>query len=70
MTRRATPEELADHYRDLAKHDLRAPSHRLDRPISTAIEVVVAVKAMKNFEEAAKLIDDNRMDAVAAGSNP
>lgn len=70
-----------DHERDLRKHDTPSrhqPAHRLDTPISPAVEVAMAVKAMKNIAEAAKLIEqyadtraaERRLEAVAAGANP
>jgi hypothetical protein len=50
--------------------------HRLDRKISTAIDIVLLVRVMDNIEDAAALIDlyaanrasEARMDAVAAGA--
>jgi hypothetical protein len=44
-------EDLADHDRDLRKHEPRASD-----PIN-AIEIAVLVKGMKSITEAAKLID-------------
>ncbi|MCK1445402.1 hypothetical protein IVB43_23745 [Bradyrhizobium sp. 48] len=73
QTRRYTA-EYWDHRRDHEKHD-RLP-HRLDRKISTAIDIVMAIRVMDNVEDAAALIDDyaankaseQRLEAVAAGA--
>jgi hypothetical protein len=72
-TRRYTA-EYWDHRRDSEKHD--RPPHRLDRKISTAIDIVLLVRLMDNIEDAAALIDlyaanrasEARMEAVAAGA--
>jgi hypothetical protein len=72
-TRRYTA-EYWDHRRDSEKHD-RLP-HRLDRKISTAIDIVLLVRLMDNIEDAAALIDlyaanrasEARMEAVRAGA--
>jgi hypothetical protein len=77
MTRMANEYERADHYRDLAKHDDALP-HRLDRPLSTAMDVAILVRALGNIEDAAALIErfvdakaaEQRLDAVAAGARP
>ena len=56
-------ESRADHYRDERKHDWRPGdpvaqlAHRLDAPLTTAMDIVVLVKAMKNYTDAAKLVD-------------
>jgi hypothetical protein len=71
--RRYTP-EYHDHQRDLRKHD--SLPHRVDRKISTAIDIVLLVRVMDNVEDAAALIDtyaDNRasearLEAVRAGA--
>jgi hypothetical protein len=68
--------ERADHYRDHAKHE--TIPHRLDRPLSTAMDVALLVRALSNIEDAAALIDrfvdakaaEQRLDAVAAGARP
>ncbi len=74
MTRIAYESERADHAFDLRKHD--SLPHRLDRRISTAIDIVMLVRLMDNVEDAAALIDayaDNRasearLAAVRAGA--
>jgi len=63
-----------DHRRDERKHD--SLPHRLDRKISTAIDIVLLVRLMENIEDAAALIDlyaenrasEARMEAVRAGA--
>lgn len=62
----------ADHDRDSRKHDWRpgdAPelATRLDRPITTAMDIVVLVKAMPSYLDAAKLIEQYA-GMVAAGA--
>ncbi|MDI3563532.1 hypothetical protein [Bradyrhizobium sp. Arg816] len=72
-TRRYTA-EYWDHRRDERKHD--SLPHRLDRNISTAIDIVLLVRLMDNIENAAALIDlyadskaeQRRLEAVAAGA--
>ena len=70
-----------DHLRDERKHEPRATDrlpHRLDRRLSTAMDVAVLVRALSNIEDAAALIErfasseaeKNRLDAVAAGARP
>jgi hypothetical protein len=70
-----------DHERDLRKHDTPSrhkPAHRLDRPISTAIDIAVCVRAMDDLQAAADLIElyvaakaqEQRLDAIAAGARP
>lgn len=65
--------ERADYEHDLDKHDFDPlPA----RPISLAMQVVIAVKATDNMETCARLIEDfaraeaaaERMDAVRAGA--
>lgn len=76
MTRMANEYERADHYRDERKHD--ALPHRFDRPLSTAMDVAILVRALGNIEDAAALIErfvdakaaEQRLDAVAAGARP
>lgn len=71
--RRYTP-EYHDHQRDHRKHD--SLPHRLDRKISTALDIALLVRLMDNIEDAAALIDlyaanrasEARMEAVAAGA--
>ena len=50
-----------DHERDLRKHDPRAGDKdfplRLEKPLTTAMDIVVLVKALPNYAEAAKLIE-------------
>lgn len=66
--------EYHDHQRDLRKHD--SLPHRLDRKISTAIDIVLLVRTMDDIEQAAELIDlyaanrasEARMEAVRAGA--
>jgi len=66
--------EYWDHRRDERKHD--SLPHRLDRKISTAIDIVLLVRLMDNVEDAAALIDlyaasradEARMEAVRAGA--
>lgn len=73
---RSDEEFRADHYRDERKHDTLP--HRLDRPISTAMDVAILVRALGNIEDAAALIErfvdakaaEKRLDAVAAGARP
>lgn len=72
---RSDEEFRADHYRDERKHDTLP--HRLDRPISTAMDVAILVRALDKIEDAAALIDqfvatkatEKMLDAVAAGAN-
>jgi hypothetical protein len=70
-----------DHLRDERKHEPRHTDrlpHRLDRPLSTAMDVAILVRALGNIEDAAALIDqfvdskaaEQRLDAVAAGARP
>lgn len=81
MTRMANEYERADHYRDHMKHEPRPGDrlpHRLDRPLSTAMDVAILVRALGNIEDAAALIEtfvdakaaEQRLDAVAAGARP
>ncbi|WGR74314.1 MULTISPECIES: hypothetical protein [unclassified Bradyrhizobium] len=66
--------ETHDHRRDLRKHD--SLPHRLDRRISTAIDIALLCRCMDNIEDAAALIDqyadsrasEARLDAVRAGA--
>lgn len=66
-----------DHARDLRKHDTDPLPARMQVPLSTAMDVVVLVKRMDNYAEAAALIEryaagkaaQTRLDAVAAGAN-
>jgi hypothetical protein len=59
-----------------ARRDRDFPA-RLDKPLSTAMDIVVLVKAMPNYEDAAALIERFvdaereriRLDCVAAGAN-
>lgn len=75
MSWRHPTEQDWDHKRDLRKHD-PLPA-RFDIPLSTAMDIVVLVKAMDNYTDAAALIEryadgkaaQTRLDAVAAGAN-
>lgn len=66
--------EHHDHQHDLRKHD--SLPHRVDRKISTAIDIVLLVRVMDNIEDAAALIDlyaanrasEARLEAVRAGA--
>ena len=70
-----------DRERDYRKHEPR-PSDplpaRFQTPLSTAMDIVVLVKAMPNYAEAAALIErfaegkaaEQRLEAVAAGARP
>ncbi len=72
----------ADRHRDERKHEPRPGDRdfpaRFQTPLSTAMDLVVCVKAMDNYSDAAALIerfikdraDEKRMDAVAAGARP
>jgi hypothetical protein len=62
--RNATQEERWDRERDYRKHDFPA---RLDKPLTTAMDIVVLVKAMPNYTEAAALIDQYA-GMIAAGA--
>lgn len=63
-----------DHERDLRKHD--SLPHRVDRKISTAIDIVLLIRLMDDVEAAAELIElyaankasEQRLEAVAAGA--
>lgn len=80
-TRRFT-DNYREHERDL-RHDEPRPGepgyvdHRLDAPISTALDIAVLVKAMDDPRDGAALIERFagaereriRLDAVAAGAN-
>jgi hypothetical protein len=63
-----------DHERDLLKHD--RPPYRIERKLSTAIDIVMAIRVMDNVEDAAELIElyaankasEQRLEAVAAGA--
>lgn len=71
---RPDEEYRADYERDHRKHGRRP--HRLDRKISTAIDIALLCRSMDNVEDAAALIDlyaanrasEARMEAVAAGA--
>lgn len=78
---RPDEDSRADYEHDLAKHEPRPGEkdyvpHRLDAPVSPAMQCAVAVKNEPNFEKAARLIVDfaraeaaaERMDAVRAGA--
>lgn len=61
MTRMATQNERWDHERDLRKHEPRPGDKdfpiRLEKPLTTAMDIVVLVKALPNYAEAARLIE-------------
>jgi hypothetical protein len=70
-----------DHLRDERKHEPRPTDrlpHRLDRPLSTSMDIAILVRALDKIEDAAALIDqfvdtkasEQRLDAVAAGARP
>lgn len=67
---RPDEESRADHFIDERKHDWRPgdkPAHRLDKPLTTAMDIVVLVKAMTNYVDAAKLVEQYA-GMVAAGA--
>lgn len=49
--------ERADYFHDLDKHDFDPLPHRLDRPISTAEDIALCVRALRNLAEGAALIE-------------
>jgi len=55
MSRAPTPYE-AEHERELAKHDF-PPIARIERPISTAEDIAICVRALRNLSEGAALIE-------------
>lgn len=60
-----------DHERDLRKHDPRPGDRdfplRLERPITTAEDIAICVRGMKNLPDAAALIEQyGRMVAAIA----
>lgn len=71
-----------DHRRDELKTEPRPGDRdfpaRLDQPLSTAMDIVLLVKEMTNYADAAALIEryadgkaaQTRLDAVAAGARP
>lgn len=68
-----------DHVRDYRKHDTDPLPLRLQpKPLSTAMDVAILVRALDNIEQAAALIEqfvntkaaEQRLDAVAAGARP
>lgn len=56
---RSDEDARADHYRDERKHEPRPddPPHRLDRKISTAEDIALCVRALRNLSEGAALIE-------------
>lgn len=79
MTRAATQDERFDHAQDHRKNYIPEPPLSVQTaPLSTAMDIVVLVKAMPNYEDCAALIEryasglaeQNRLDAVAAGARP
>lgn len=72
MSWRHPTERDMDHRRDLRKHDFEPasrtePPARLDKPLTTAMDIVVLVKMMANYEDAAALIETYAA-MVAAGA--
>lgn len=70
MTDAAT-EARWDRDRDLRKHDGPRPHDpplpaRLDKPLTTAMDIVVSVKAMDNYTAAAALIEQHARATAAA----
>ena len=75
--------EYHDHQRDYRKHEPRpgerdyVPLHAQSAPLSTAMDIALCVRGMKNLQDAAALIDqyvetkaaEKRLEAVAAGAN-
>jgi hypothetical protein len=70
-----------DHLRDERKHEPRPsdiPLRLQPKPLSTAMDVAILVRALDNIEQAAALIEtfvdakasEQRLDAVAAGARP
>ena len=73
-----------DHLRDERKHQPRpgerdyVPLHAQSTPLSTAMDIALCVRGMKNLQDAAALIDryvdakaaEQRLEAVAAGARP
>lgn len=64
-----------DHERDLRKHD--SLPHRVDRKISTALDIALLCRLLDNIQEAADLIEqyakmvasEARLDATVATSD-
>lgn len=52
---RSDEEFRADHDRDERKHE--RPGHRFDKPLTTAMDIVVLVKALPNYQDAAALVE-------------
>jgi hypothetical protein len=46
-----------EHERELRKHDFEPLPHRLDRQISTAEDIALCVRALRNLAEGAALIE-------------
>jgi hypothetical protein len=63
MPAHCSQEDRWDHDRDLAKHDARpgdrdyVPLHAQSAPISTAVDIAICVRALKNPLDGAALID-------------
>lgn len=57
MSSRHPTEQDWDHKRDLRKHDTPPLPARMDKPLTTAMDIVVLVKAMTNYPEAAALVE-------------
>ena len=80
---RYTP-EYREHERELRKHEPRpgerdyVPLHAQSAPLSTAMDIALCVRGMKNLQDAAALIDryveakaaEQRLEAVSAGAHP
>jgi hypothetical protein len=69
-----------DHLRDERKHEPRPsdiPLRLQPKPLSTAMDVAILVRALDNIEQAAALIEtfvderasEQRLEAVAAGAH-
>jgi hypothetical protein len=77
MSWRHPTERDWDHKRDLRKHDTPPLPDRMDKPLTTAMDIVVLVKKLDNYEAAAKWVEwyadhklqEHRLDAaVTAGA--
>lgn len=60
--RRASLETI-DHKRDLRKHD--SLPHRVDRKISTALDIALLCRCMDNIQDAADLIEQYAKTAAS-----
>lgn len=62
---RPDEEFRADHHRDLRKHD--SLPHRVDRQLSTALDIALLCRCLDNIQDAADLIEQYAQ-MVAAGA--